>query len=419
MSILDDCYICGEYGHVQYDCPQKRGNTKFIPRGNRRGGFNNKKDRHPSKSSSSDLSIEITLPEIEQTKFQEVYNQSLKLLNSSQTKDERNKTFELFLSLIKNLEKQHGENLSKILVEKESIFYPLFCHIAQNDFLFTDQQYSKLYHLKNLLLPPQKQCLLNEDRSIFSRQRILIPLNLVKEHIENNTQIQQIDFNDFQEHIIRSTSPISKVIFDLIKYFLRSNIHINIECFDYFTNKILFDLKKDIFSNEQFNELHSYVDIRRQRFQRNCQKQIWKERLISFKNDNLSVDLNQWISEFEQILKSDLIEQKEPTIIIVDHAMWYFAVLLMASSGHLNKEQYEVLLKHAIQSSLFNQIQKFYFQFYLDKGQPPISIKELNDIKMKLESNNNDENILAYEQINIILDRPKPEFNKSETNDQV
>jgi integrase len=144
------------------------------------------------------------------------------------------------------------------------------------------------------------------------------------------------------------------------------------------------------------------------RLERNNQKQIWKERLNLFKNDKLTVDVSQWIADFEQILERNSIEQKQSEIIVVDHTMWYFAVLLMASSGHLNKEQYEYLLNFAIQSSLFNSIQKFYFQFYLNQGQAPITIKELNDIKMKLERNDIEEKKLAYEQIKRILDRSKP-----------
>ncbi len=409
MSILDDCYICGEYGHVQYDCPKKQGNTKVTTR----GGFNNKKQRNRSKSSSSSSSMETTLTETDQNKIQQVYNQTSKLLNGSLTLDERNKTFELFLSLIEELQKLQGENLSKIFLEKETIFYSLFCHIAQNDFLFTNDQYSKLYNLKNFLLL-KKQKLLNEDRSIFSRQRILIPLNIITEHIKNVTQIQQTIFNDFQEYIIRSTSPIAIVLYNLVKYVLKSNIYIDIKCFEYFTKRILFDSKKNIFSNEQINELQLCLDIRIKRFERHNQKQIWKERLNLFKNDQISVDLNQWILEFEHILKTNDIEQKESSTIVIDHAMWYFAVLLMASSGHLNKEQYEDLLNIAIQSSLFNSIQKFYFQLYLNQGQAPITIKELNQIKIQLESDNNQEKELAYEQIKFILDRPKPRFNNEE-----
>jgi hypothetical protein len=284
--MLDDCYICGEYGHVQYDCPAKRGNTKFISRGARRGGFTNKNERNESKSSSSDSSIETNLPGIDQTRIQQVYNQSSKLLNSSQSTDERNKTFDLFLSTINTLQKQHGENLSKIFLEKESIFYPLFCHIAQNDFLFTNNQYSKLYHLKNLLLP-QKQGSLNEDRSIFCRQRVLLPLNTITEHIHTVAQIQQTIFNDFQEYIIRSTPPISIVLYDLIKYFLQSHVHIDTKFFENLTKKNLFDLKKNLFSNEQFNELHLLLDIRTKRAERNNQKQVWKERLNLFKNNQI------------------------------------------------------------------------------------------------------------------------------------
>jgi hypothetical protein len=375
----------------------------------KRGGFNNKKVPNRSKSSSSNSSVEAIPNEIDQNQLQQIYNHSSKLLNSSQTTNERNQTFESFFSLIKTLQNHSGKILSKIFLEKESLFYPLVCHIAQNDFLFSHDQYMKLYHLKTLLLPRQ-QHLLNPNRSIFCRQRHLIPLNIIKEHIENVTQIQQTIFNDFQEYILRSTFPISIILFDLIKYLLQSNIHIDIQCLEYFTKKILFDLKKETFSNEQLDELHSCLNIRMKRLERNNQKQLWKERLHLFKNDKLTVDVNQWIADFVQILERNSIEQKQSEIIVVDNNMWYFAVLLMASSGHLNKEQYEYLLKSAIQSSLFSSLQKFYFQFYLNQGQAPITIKELNDVKMKLEKNNIDEKKFAYEQIKRILERSKPEY---------
>lgn len=320
----------------------------------------------------------------------------------------------MFLSLINELHQQHKDNLLKNFLEKESTFYPLFCHIALNDFLFTNEQYSKLYQLKNLLLS-QKKNLLNEDRSIFSRQRILIPLDIITNHIKTVTQIQPTIFNDFQEYIIRSTSPIPLILYDLIKNLLQSSIHIDIKSLDYFMKRILFDLKKDIFSNEQINELQTYFSIRNKRLERNNLKQIWKERVNLFKNDQISsIDLNQWISELEEIFKINDIEPKDSSIIVVNHPMWYFAILLMCSCGHLNKEQYEYLLNLAIQSVLFNPIQKFYFQFYLKQGQAPITIKELNEIKIQLESNDKSSKELGYQRIQNILNRPKPTFNNQE-----
>lgn len=421
LSILDDCYICGEFGHVRYDCPKKQGNTKSNTRINNRRGSSNKKTRHRSKSSSPASSSSNCLKqpissETTQTKFQDVYNQSSKLLNSSLTIDERNKTFDLFLSLIQNLSKQHGENLSKIFLEKETLFYSLFCHIALSDYLFTNEQYSKLYQLKHLLLT-KKQNLLNEDRSIFSRQRILIPLETITYHIKNVTQIQQIMFNDFQEYIIRSISPISIILYNLIKHLLQSNIHIDKNSLENFTEKILFDLKKDIFTNEQIHELQTYVTIRNKRSERNKQKQIWKERLNLFKNNQiLSNDINQWLKDFEDILKINDIETKDSSIIVINHPMWYFAILLMASSGHLNKEQYEQLFNVALQSVLFNSIQKFYFEFYLKQGQAPITMKELNEIKILLETNDKTQKESAYQRIQTILDRQKPVFTTNDSN---
>ncbi|CAF5154890.1 unnamed protein product, partial [Rotaria magnacalcarata] len=218
---LYDCYICGKYGHVQYDCPKKQSNSKVASRGRTSVDATNKKDRNQSKSISSISSIEIMSSQKDLDTIQQVYNQSTKLLNSSQTIEERNKTFELFLSFIKQLQQRNGEKLSKHFREKESIFYSLFCHIAQNTYLFTNDQYSKLYRLKNILLPT-KHNLVNEDRSIFSRQRTILPLNTLTAHMKNTKQIEKTTFNDFQEHILRSTSPISTILFDLIKYVLQS-----------------------------------------------------------------------------------------------------------------------------------------------------------------------------------------------------
>ena len=44
--------------------------------------------------------MEIIFNEKAQNRIQQVYNQSSKLMNSSQTIEERNKAFDLFLSLI-------------------------------------------------------------------------------------------------------------------------------------------------------------------------------------------------------------------------------------------------------------------------------------------------------------------------------
>ena len=412
MKILDDCYICGQYGHIQYNCPMKQGDSKSASHGRVHADFkNNREKNHPMSSSIS--SIKINLNETDRNQIQQIYNQSSKLVESSQSIDQRNKTFDLFLSLIKKLQEKHGENLSKVFREKESIFYSLFCHVAQNHFLFTCDQYSRLYAFKSILLP-QKQHLLNEDRLIFSCQRTLMPLNIITKHIKTVKQFRQSIFNDFQEHIIRSTSPISRDLFDLIKYLFQSHIHIDKNCFEYFTKTILFDRKKDIFSTEQLNELHSYSDIRMKRLECKYQKQLWQERLLLFKNDNISVDLTEWISEFEQILMVNHTERRKSETMIVDHAMWYFAVLLMASSGHLNKQQYDYLLKLAIQSSLFNLKQKFYFQFYLKQGQAPVTKWELNEIKIKLESHKIDDKNFAFEQIKAILDRAKPGFSNEQ-----
>ncbi|CAF4619784.1 unnamed protein product, partial [Rotaria magnacalcarata] len=229
--------------------------------------------------------------------------------------------------------------------------------------------------------------------------------------MKNTKQIEKTTFNDFQEHILRSTSPISTILFDLIKYVLQSSTHMDVKCFENFTKTVLFDLKKDIFSNEQLNELHSCLNVRMKRFEHNRQKEVWKERLGLFKNDKITADLNKWISEFETILKIDFNEPIKSEAIGVDNAMWYFAVLLMTSSGHLSKDQYEYLLKLAIQSSLFNSMQKFYFQFYLNQGKAPITIHELNQLRIKLESDSVDEKKFAYEAIKLILDRKKPIFN--------
>ncbi|CAF3201556.1 unnamed protein product [Rotaria socialis] len=407
---LYDCYICGEYGHVQYDCPKKQGHSKVASGDRTSVDVTNKKDRNQSKSISSVSSLEIISNQKDLDTIQQVYNQSTKLLNSSQTIEERNKTFESFLSLIKQLQRQNGEKLSKHFHEKESIFYSLFCHIAQNTYLFTNDQYSKLYRLKNILLPT-KHNLVNEDRSIFSRQRTLLPLNTLAEHMKNTKQIQKTTFNDFQEHILRSTTPISTTLFNLIKCALKSSTYMDVKCCENFTKTILFDLKKDIFSNEQLNELHSCLNVRMKRFEHSRLKEVWKERLGLFKNDKITADLNKWISEFETILKIDFNEPIKSEAIIVDNAMWYFAVLLMTSSGHLSKDQYEYLLKLAIQSSLFNSIQKFYFQFYLNQGNAPITIHELNQLRIKLESDSVDEKKFVYEAIKLILDRKKPTFN--------
>ncbi|CAF4739127.1 unnamed protein product, partial [Rotaria sp. Silwood2] len=228
-----------------------------------------------------------------------------------------------------------------------------------------------------------KYQLLNKDRIIFCRQRTLIPLNIITEHIRTTSKLQQSILNDFLEHIIRSTSPISTVLFDLIQNLLKSKLDIDIIYLEYFSNTILFDMKKDIFSNEQLDELHEYCNIRMKRFGYNNQIQLWEEHLN---------------------------KQKKFEKIGIQNPTWYFIILMMTSSGRLNKNQYECVLKSGIQSTLFNSIQKFYFQYYLNQEHAPITIDELNLIQTKLKSQNIDEKKLAYEQIKIILDRPKPKF---------
>ncbi|CAF1460969.1 unnamed protein product [Adineta ricciae] len=410
-----DCYLCGEYGHVQYDCPQK---PKSTARGNARGNNRNKTERKRSNSSSSSSSTEpTTINEADHNRVQHLYNISSKLLNSSQSADERTQTFELFLSLTKKLQDCHGTNLLKTFQDKESTFYPLFCHIAQNDFLFTNEQYQKIYELRTVLLPTKSNCL-NADRSIFCAQRQLMALTVIEKHLTNATQMQPTIFNDFQEYIIRSTPPISPNLYDLIRNVLRSSIYIDKQYLDNFTARILFEKKKDIFSTEQLQEFHSCLDMRMKRFERNNQKQVWKERLNSFKNDQFIGDLNQWLTEFEQILKSDSVDVKPTSTIIVDHAMWYFAILFMSSSGHLSREQFDNLLKSAIQSSLFNAKQKFYFEFYLNQGHAPIMFSELKQIKAKLEADNQEGKHAAYEDILKVLERLKPEFHVAQENEQ-
>ncbi|CAF3068718.1 unnamed protein product [Rotaria sp. Silwood2] len=411
---LDDCYICGEYGHISYYCPMKKNTSTVVSRDRVQADLSNEKKQTRSESSSSLSSIEIILSKRDQGRVQRICNQSKQLINCYLIVEERNRKFKLLLTRIRKLDKLHEKNLPIIFSEKESIFYSFICHVAQNDFLFSNDQYLALYDFKNILLP-QKYHILNQDRSIFCQQRILIPLNIIIEHIKTTLKIQQTIFNDFQEYIIRSSSPISTILFDSIKYLLESNIYIDIKYLEYFSKTILFDMKKKIFSNEQLDELKIYFNIRMKYFERNNQNQIWKKRLILFKKDNkIQNDLNQWISELDQVLNTDLYEQTESEKNLFQYSTWYFTILIMTSSVHLNKHQYECILKSGIQSTLFNSIQKFYFQYYLNQEHAPITIDELNQIKSKLNSQNIDKKKLAYEQIRIILDRPKPKFNKEQ-----
>ncbi|CAF4573939.1 unnamed protein product, partial [Rotaria sp. Silwood2] len=405
-SRLHDFHISGEYDHIQYDCSMKNNPSNNV----HLTDLIRKTKQTRSKSSASISSIEIILSKRDQGQILRICNQSTKLINSYLTVQQRNKTFKLLLSRIRKLQKLHGENISIKFYEKESIFYSLVCHVAQNDFLFSNDQYLALYDFKNILLSHKYQ-LLNKDRIIFCRQRTLIPLNIITEHIRTTSKLQQSILNDFLEHIIRSTSPISTVLFDLIQNLLKSKLDIDIIYLEYFSNTILFDMKKDIFSNEQLDELHEYCNIRMKRFGYNNQIQLWEERLILFKNNNkIPNDPHQWVLELDQVLNTDLNKQKKFEKIGIQNPTWYFIILMMTSSGRLNKNQYECVLKSGIQSTLFNSIQKFYFQYYLNQEHAPITIDELNLIQTKLKSQNIDEKKLAYEQIKIILDRPKPKF---------
>ena len=349
--------------------------------------------------------------DIDRNKIAELANLASKLLNSPQITDERNGTLTTFCRYAETLQKKHGDRLAKIFREKEPNFYALFCHVAQHQFLFTDQQYAKLYQCRSLLLP-SKQRVLSEDRSTFARQRPLMPLKTIEEHIRGVSQLQQPYFNDFQEYLLRSTPPISNGLFNLTKHLLQSNIHVDATCLEYFTTQILFQSKTSLFSPAQLDELRASLLIRTQRSQRSQQKQIWKTRLGQFKGSTVSADLEQWLRDFAHVLNSGQVQQEDPSTIAVDHAMWYFAVLSMASSGHLNKTQYEYLLGQAMKSSLFNRVQKFYFQFYLTEGHAPITMPELAAVQSQLASQNVDEKRLGLEQLKRILERPKPEMSQ-------
>ena len=235
---------------------------------------------------------------------------------------------------------------------------------------------------------------------MFARQRILTPLDIITKHIQTTKQIQQTIFNDFEEYIIRSTSPIPVVLFDLVQYLLKSNIHIDEDHLKNFTEKILFDLKRNLFSNEQITELQSYLSIRIKRIERNQAKQIWKERIKLLKTNQLPADLTPWLNEFDQILQSNT--EEELSNDVVHHAMWYFTVLILTSSGNLNPQQYEHVLNVAIQSRLFSKKQKYYFQVYLQEGHAPITLEELKELEK------NDEKQTVYQRIRMILDRTKP-----------
>ena len=389
---LYDCYICGQFGHVQYDCPTKQKNSSSAAKNKRPGS---------------------TLDEKGRALIEQMYNDASKLLNGCASPEERKKSFDALISGVQLLSDEYSKDVSVVFREKESTFYPLVCHIAQNEFLFTDEQYQRIHRFAKILIP-KKHNSLRSNRLAFARQRTLLPLAIIAEHIKTVSQIQQTIFNDFQEHIIRAKAPVSSDLFELIKHFLKSTIHVDETCFEHLTKRILFDAKKTIFSEVELADLQSAVEIRTHRLHRNQQKQVWKERLNQLKNEKLVGDLKQWLSDFEEILQTDQVEKQELTGNVVDHAMWYFAVLSMASSGHLSKEQYETLLKHAMQSSLFNSNQKCYLQFYLERGQAPITLKELEHVKRQLESEKPEEKQQGFAQVKAILEREKPELPSSD-----
>ena len=65
---------------------------------------------------------------------------------------------------------------------------------------------------------------------------------------------------------------------------------------------------------------------------------------------------------------------------------------------------------------MFSSRQKFYFQIYLKRGQAPITMKELNDVRIQLESDDTREKESAYEKVRVILERPKPGVDNEEVN---
>lgn len=166
--------------------------------------------------------------------------------------------------------------------------------------------------------------------------------------------------------------------------------------------KILFGSKKNLFNEKQLDELRSSLENRTKRSKRNGKKAIWKERLNEMKSSPSNVDIDQWISDLSEILVSDEAEKPAEQSSSVDHGIWYFSVLSMTSCFSLTKTQYETLLKNALRSFLFNKIQKLYLQIYLDEGQPPISMKKLNEFKENFQRT-------TFDEMKNVFLRKKPE----------
>jgi len=67
-------------------------------------------------------------------------------------------------------------------------------------------------------------------------------LKNIREHAQKFPQLQSSYFNDLQQHVIRAPAPVSTVLYNFIKFLLRSAVHIDGKSLDYFTKTLLFDL---------------------------------------------------------------------------------------------------------------------------------------------------------------------------------
>ncbi|CAF1261278.1 unnamed protein product, partial [Didymodactylos carnosus] len=472
MSNVDlsqyQCFNCNEFGHIARGCSRQ---TVYDKRG--RGGYKMKArgapkhfqtnnhgerayaylnpatsdDDESSVSSNDDETVSSTTSTDEilsdksakrkqqkrnkpnypsilnNTLIRKIHYLTLKFTTGKNIADKNENDLPALIECIKNMNKQQYNE------QNESLSFNMLVHIAQNDHVYNNEQCTELFHLiydKNVLIKDEYyrkliKFFIDNGRQKFCRQRPLIPLNDINIHVHNSTETKRMMLNDIQEYLLRSDGSIDQLLYEILKEFITKNLNLD----NLFYNRIchlIFNTKKNLFNEQQTNELTECVRTREKRLERNNKRSNWLKRLAGMKNQQVNEDIDQLLNDLEQMLNeitsrsSQSEKNKEKSQYILNYYRWYDSILLLASCGHLNAEQYKRLLTIGIESTIFNAIQKCYMNHYLIKGRAPVTLQELNDMQSKLQNKQQQSDVdadcndkeQAFIQIKQILSIEKP-----------
>ncbi|CAF4178040.1 unnamed protein product, partial [Didymodactylos carnosus] len=471
------CFTCNEYGHVTRGCPRQsiggnRGNRYRAARGyfqpNNRGSHTStlnpvtsdddeasasfRDDETTSSTTSTDeilsdksgkrKQLKKNKPECpsvsntnnnDNASIEKIHSLTMKFVMGKEIDNENeNANLSTLVECIGNMDNKQQQNQNQ---QKESLYFNMLVHIAQNNNVYNDELCTQLFHHiydRHLLIKQKcyrkliKNFIVN-DRQNFCHQRPLIYLNDINKHVHDSTETKRTMLNDLQEYLLRSNGTISELLYVTLKQFIVSGLKSDNLLYNRICH-LIFNEKKNLFSEQQINELAECVHIREKRVERNIQRTNWRKRLASMKNQHVEEDIDQLLNDLEQVLNAieseHLAHEKdeEESQYILNHYQWYNSILLLASCGHLNSEQYKRLLTIGIKSSIFNVIQKLYMHHYLNEGRAPVTLQQVNDMELKLQSEqqtyaNDDYNHKqqVFDQIKQILSIQKPLFFDKQT----